>query len=211
MPTPKETGFYPRVSLSFARKIDTDLIAFTRNVITLMTGNTDYPTPSPALALITTAVDDFETAVHDALDGGKIVIATRNAKRNQLLSLLRQEAAYVTGNCKADIVVLMGSGFNAVRTPSPVGVLPAPQNLRLEYTGMSGELLLRFDRVTNAANYSVQTAESPNGPWEDQDLSTSARVTIGGLTPGKVYWARACANGSQGSSEYGGPATAMAV
>ena len=204
-------GFYPRVSLGFARKIDTDLIAFTRNVITLMTGNTDYPTPSPTLAIVKTSVDDFETAVHDALDGGKIAITTRNAKRNELLSLLRQEAAYVTGTCKSDLVILIGSGFNAVRTPSPVGVLPAPQNLRLEYTGMSGELRLKFDRVTNAANYSVQSATSPDGPWEDQDLSTAARVIIAGLTPGKVYWARACANGSQGSSEYGGPATAMAV
>lgn len=211
MPTPKETGFYPRVSLGFARKTDTDLIAFTRNVITLMTGNTDYPTPSPTLTVVTTSVNSFETAVHDALDGGKIAIATRNAARNELLSLLRQLAAYVTGNCKADIVVLLGSGFNAVKTPSPVGVLPAPQNLRLEYTGMSGELRLKFDRVTNAANYSIQTATSPDGPWDDQDLSTASRVTIGGLTPGKVYWARACANGSQGSSEYGGPATAMAV
>ena len=34
-----KSGSYPRVSLMFARKIDTDLIAFTRNVITLMTGN----------------------------------------------------------------------------------------------------------------------------------------------------------------------------
>jgi hypothetical protein len=210
MPTPKETGYYPRVSLAFARKIDTDLIAFTRNVVTLMTGNTNYPTPSPALAVITASVDTFETKVHDALDGGKIAIATRNAGRNELLSLLRQLAAYVTGNCKADLVLLLTSGYDAVRTPSPVGVLPAPQNLRLEYTGMSGELRLKFDRVANAANYSVQSATSPDGPWEDQDLSTASRVTITGLTPGKVYWARACANGSQGSSEYGGPATAMA-
>jgi hypothetical protein len=209
--TPKETGFYPRVSLGFARKIDTDLIAFTRNVITLMTGNTNYPTPSPTLAVLTTSVNAFEVAVHDALDGGKIAIATRNASRNELLSLLRQLAAYVTGNCKADVLALIGSGFNAVKTPAPVGVLPAPQNLRLEYTGMSGELLLKFDRVNNAANYSVQSAENPNGPWEDQDLSTAARVKIGGLTAGKVYWVRACANGSHGASEWGGPATAMAV
>lgn len=63
-------GFYSRVSLGFARKIDTDLIAFTRNVVTLMTGNAQYPTPSPTLAIITTSVDAFEVAVHDALDGG---------------------------------------------------------------------------------------------------------------------------------------------
>ena len=76
---------------------------------------------------------------------------------------------------------------------------------------MSGELLLRFGRVGNVANYSVQTATSPDGPWTDQGLSTSTRVMLDSLTPGKVYWARARANGSAGPSEWGGPATAMAL
>ena len=157
----KTSGTYPRVSLAFARKIDTDLIAFTRNVITLMTGNTHYPTPSPALTVITTAVNALETPVHDALDGGKIAIATRNAARAEMLSLLRQLAAYVTGNCNADLVLLLSSGFEPVKAPSPVGVLPAPENLRLSLTGISGELNLRFDRVPNAVNYSVQSRAEP--------------------------------------------------
>lgn len=207
----KTSGSYPRVSLSFARKIDTDLIAFTRNVITLMTGNAQYPTPSPALTVVTTAVNALETAVHDALDGGKIAIATRNAARAEMLSLLRQLASYVTGNCNADLVLLLSSGFEPVKAPSPVGVLPAPENLRLSLTGISGELALRFDRVSNAANYTVQSAENPEGPWTDQGLSTSTRVTIKDLTPGKVYWVRSCANGSAGPSGWGGPANAMAV
>jgi len=194
------SGFYPRVSLGFARKIDTDLIAFTRNVITLMTGNAHYPTPSPTLETVTTAVNALETAVHDALDGGKIAIATRNAARAEMLSLLRQLASYVTGNCNSELVALLSSGFEAVKAPAPVGVLPAPENLRLSVTGISGELFLRFDRVPNAANYSVQVATSPDGPWQDQALSTSTRVMISDLTPGKVYWVRSAANGTAGQS-----------
>src|ERR1041384_5748407 len=189
-----KSGFYPRVSLAFARKIDTDLIAFTRNVVTLITGNTQYPTPSPTLTVVTTAVNALETAVHDALDGGKRAIATRNAARQELLSLLRQLAAYVAGSCNADVRLLIGAGFEAIRTPSPVGVLPAPGNLRLDLTGISGQLYLRFDRVPNAANYSVQTATTPDGLWDKRDLSTSTRVSIEGLTLGKVYWVGACAN-----------------
>jgi hypothetical protein len=207
----KTNGSYPRVSLAFTRKIFTGLIAFARNVVVLMTGNANYPTPSPTLKVITTAVDALETAVQEALDGGKIAIATRNAARAELLSLLRQLASYVTGNCNADLVLLLSSGFEPIKAPSPAGVLPAPENLRLSLTGISGELYLRFDRVVNAVNYSVQTAQSPDGPWEDQDLSTSTRVTIKDLTPGKVYWVRAQANGSAGPSGWGGPATAMVV
>ena len=61
-------GFFPRVSQSFARKIDTGLIAFVRNVIARVTGNAKYPTPSPSLATITTSVNAFEVAVQEALD-----------------------------------------------------------------------------------------------------------------------------------------------
>ena len=153
----------------------------------------------------------FETAVHDALDGGKIAIATRNAARVKLLGLMRQLAAYVQANCNADLLALIGSGFDAVRAPSPVGALSAPKNPRLRLTGKSGELLFRFDREDNSVNYSVQTAPTATGPWTDEALSTASRVVIGGLTPGETPWARACANGSAGASEWSAPATAMAV
>ena len=204
-------GFYARVALSFTRKINTDLIAFVRNVITLMTGNSQYATPTPTLAAVTTSVDAFETQVHDALDGGKIIIATRNAGRQELLALIRPLAAYVQATCDADLLALLGSGFDAVRSPSPVGVLPPPTNPRLTLTGKSGELKMIFDRVKNAANYSIQTAPSAVGPWTDEILSTTTRVIIGGLIPGEILWARTCANGTAGASEWSAPTTAMAT
>jgi hypothetical protein len=204
-------GFYARVALSFARRVDTGLISFVRNVVKLMTKNPQYPTPKPTLAVITASVNGFELKVQAALDGGKIAIAARNAARVELLSLMRQLAAYVQGNCNANLTALLTSGFDAVRAPSPVGVLPAPQNPRLSLTRKSRELLFKFDRVTNAVNYTIQIADSPNGAWKDYDLSTATRVLIEDLTPGQTYWARACANGSAGASEWSAATSAMAI
>ena len=204
-------GYYARVALSFAKKTDTNLIAFVRNVITLMKDNPNYPTPSPTLEVVTSSVNEFEASVHDALDGGKIAIATRNAARQALLALVRQLAAYVQGHCNADLLALISSGFEAVRAPSPVGQLPAQLNPRLVLTGKSGELQFKFDRVDNAKNYSIQTSSGPTGPWEDEDLSTASRVTIGGLAPGEVLWARACTNGAGGASDWTTPVSAMAL
>lgn len=209
--TAKQAGFYPRVSLQFARQSDTRLIATTRNVIALMTGNASYPTPTPKLDAVTTSVNTFETAVQEALDGGKIAIATRKADRADLLALLRQLAAYVTGNCNADVLTLISSGFKAVKAPSARTLPEAPQDLRLSYTGMTGKLELRFKRSANTLNFSVQVATDPNGPWEDRGIFSNSRITLDRFTPGKVYWARACANAPAGQSAWGGPATAMAV
>lgn len=204
-------GYYARVSLSFARKIDTDLIAFTRNVISMLTCNAQYPSPTPPLTSLTTSVGDFESKVHEALNGGKIAIASRNAARVELLALLRQLAAYVQASCDADLLALLTSGFEPVRAPSPAGILPAPANPRLMLTGKSGELWFKFDRVTNAVNYSIQVATNANGPWQDYDLATTSRVLIEALTPGQVCWARSCANGSAGASEWTVPTSAMAI
>lgn len=129
----------------------------------------------------------------------------------ELLSATRQLASYVQGHCQDDLVILLGSGFDAVKAKSPSQVPATPENQRLNATGITGEMQLKFDRVQYAVNYTVQTAESSDGPWVDQGLSTASRVTLDGFTPGKIYWGRACANGSQGTSDFGGPATGMAM
>ena len=204
-------GYYARVALSFARKIDTDLVAFVRKVVTMTTGNAQYPDPDPALAVVTTSVDAFETAVHEALDGGKIAIATRNAARVELLALMRQLAAYVQGHCDADLLALISSGFDAVRAPTRASVPSAPQNPRLILTDKSGQLLFRYERGNNILNFSIQSAATANGPWKDEGISSSSRFLFEGLKPGEAIWARSCANGSAGSSEWSTPTTAMAI
>lgn len=47
--------------------------------------------------------------------------------------------------------------------------------------------MLRFDKLANANNYSVQTTLDDNGFWTDQPVSSSTRVLLTGLTPGKAY------------------------
>lgn len=204
-------GYYARVSLGFTKKKDTELIAFVRNILSKTAGNAKYPEPDPTLAIVTASVDTFEDLVHKALDGGKQAILARNTARVSLLALMRKLAAYVQNHCNADLVALISSGFDAIRAPSPVGVLPAPQNPRLTRTDKSGELLFTVDRGDNVLNFSIQTAANAEGPWVDEALSSSSRTLIGGLTPGEILWARGRANGTAGSSEWSTPTTAMSL
>ena len=116
------TKLFPRVSYGFASLGDARLITFVRNMITLLGALTvQYKTPMPALSLLTDAVNAFELAVQAALNGGKIEIGARKAARAFLLSLVRQEAAYVQGNCSDDVQNIIETGFAAVRGPSPAG------------------------------------------------------------------------------------------
>lgn len=189
----------------------TDLIAVGRDVVVKMTGNPAFPTPNPPLTAITSATDEAETAMQEASSGDRVKIAVRNEKKAALMDVLRNAAAYVQGNCDNDEANVLSAGFRVRKSRTPVGMLPAPANVRLGYTGMSGEFLLRLAAVRNKLNYTIQKAEAPAGPYETVATSSSSRKVLSGFTPGKTYWVRVCANGTAGAGPYSVPVSAMAL
>jgi len=202
----------PRVSLAFVRRTVAVLIAFSRNVVTQMTGNTNFTTPMPPLTDVTTGADELEAANEAASDGSRTAILDRNAKKAVLISLMRQLAAYVQTQSQSSKAVILSSGFHTTRVPPPVGPLPAPVNVRLAQTGTSGQLRLRFSRVHGVtAGPTVQIAEDAEGPYTDYVTSNKSRLDITSLTPGKTYWVRVRANGALGPSSWSNPATAIAI
>ena len=201
-----------RVALGFARYNSGKLVEFIRNIITLMTGNASFPTPSPTLATVTSAVDQFDSLVQEASNGDRIVISARNASRAALLSLMRQLASYVQGQCKGNIAVLVSSGFKAVKQKGSSVIPAVPTNARLTPGPNSGTLLFLFGRGgKNVSNFTVQVADSPNGPWVDRGLTTRSRMLLTDLTPLQTKWARARANGAAGSSDWTEPTCRIVI
>lgn len=178
-----------------------------------MTGNAAFPTPSPTLAVVKTAVDDLEVKAAAALNRGRVQVMARRVAQRNVLALARQLSNYVESNCDGSVETLLSSGFDARRAASPEQMPAVPANPRLKHNGSSGVLLFQFnsDGSGNTRNFSVQHGENPDGPWIDHALSTSTRVEIPGLTPGKVYYARAKANAAAGSSDWTVPTSKMAV
>lgn len=198
-----------RVSLTFLRKGVNAFISFGRQVVTNMTGNTNYTTPEPTLAAVTTGLDDLQAKMDAAAVGGKVDMDVRNTAWEASIMQLRSLATYVQLNCQNDLDILQSAGFVSTKTPAPVGPLPAPENLRSSYTGTSGEVILRINRVLGVtAGYTYQQADSPAGPFATIGVSNKTRFTATGLTPAKTYWFQACANGAAGPS---GPCSAISV
>ena len=202
-----------KVSLSIARATDGNLVIFTDSVISKMTNNAEYPTPTPSLASVQTSLTAFQDALAEAKDGGTSKTAAKNAVREVLLAKLRNLALYVQLECGDDLAALLTSGYEATKPPTPAGVLPAPQQVTLTQGVLSGTLELRGRPVTNAGAYEAQkttTIDNPNS-WESVDQVTAARMQLEGLTPGKTYWARLRAIGSAGPGAWSEPASAIAL
>jgi hypothetical protein len=201
-------------SISFLTN-DSDplLITDTQTILTSMTGNASFPAPDPALADVTTALNNFITALANAADGGVTLTATKNDMRATLVALLRDLANYVQVACNGDLTVLLSSGF-PIQKPqrNPVGVLPAPVNLTLNLGSLSGELDAIVPPVFGASVYNWRlTATANPGVVLQSAQTTGGRTTFNGLTPGVVYVAQVNAVGAAGPSDWSNPVSKMAV
>lgn len=183
-----------------------------RSIVVALTGNTNFPTPFPALADITMALNDLQAKIAAAVGGGVIATADRNAAWNAAKSLIRQLANYVQMHCQNDLAILLSSGFTTTKSPVPVGPLTAPRNLHLSRTNLPGQVLVRFAPVYGTlAGYNVQSAPNPEGPWTDLRDSSTSRFAIDGQTPLTTLWARVRANGAAGAGPWTAPASVVVL
>ena len=183
---------------------DAQLITDTQTIVTSMTNNQAYATPSPALATVTTAMNDFSVALANAADGGVTLTAIKNAKRQALAGLMRHLASYVHITCNGNMAVLLSSGFPTQKqNRTPVGILPAPVPPVLQQGGRSGDLITSVTPIPNCGVYTWRLAlASAPGNYLQTVQTTAANNTFSGLTPGQTYAVDACAFGAAGPGDW---------
>jgi hypothetical protein len=182
-------------------------------IIEWMTNNTKYPTPLPTLAAVTTAFNAYKTATADAAQGGKENIAARNARRAELVSLLRQLANYVSSTANGDMEVLLSSGFPVQRpNRTPIGPLPAPFPPIALQGPITGSLRGVTSPVYGASTYNWRLAlASDPTKYVQTAQTTAARVEFDGLTAGAVYNVDVNAVGAAGTSDWSDVGTLMVI
>lgn len=201
-------------AISFVRTdSDPQLLTDAQTIVTSMTGNAKYPDPKPPLAGITTAMNEYATAVANAANGGTELTAIKNARRATLSALLRELASYVHVTCRGDLAVLLSSGY-PIQKPSrtPVGVLPAPTTPVLSLGARTGELTASTSPVPNGYIYNWRAAlASAPEVYVQTTQTTAASDILDGLTPGQIYLVDVNVVGSAGPSDWSDAAQLMVV
>ena len=203
-----------KVSISFLlTDSDPQLIVDCNGVITGLTGNASYTTPVPGIPIVQGALDEFVAAEAAAVNGGVVLTAIKNDKRDALVGLMRELASYVQVTCKGDLTVLLSSGF-PIQKPqrNPIGTLPAPSNLAVSLGALSGELDAEVSPVFGAAvyNWRISTATAPSVVLQSAQ-TTAASNSFTGLTPGVIYNVEVNAVGAAGPSDWSAPVPRMAM
>ena len=88
-------------------------------ILTAMTDNPNFLTPTPTIADMNTLIGDFFEALSQCKDGDRLKIAIKNQKREALIEGLHLWASYVLFQSAGDSVKAISSGFRIGKTPAP--------------------------------------------------------------------------------------------
>jgi hypothetical protein len=205
-----------KIKLNLARLSVADKTAKTRQFVKALTGNPDFPTPTPSLASITTAADDLEkaaAATQAARQDAKTKTTDQNDKESVVDRLLTQLAAYVESVAGDNQRMIQSAGMDtkaqAVTATEPPS---APSGLAATSGDHDGEIDLSWDTTIGAKSYLIEKSADPPTPtsWEHAAVSTKSKATIGGLPSGARCWFRVAALGTGGQSGWSEPATKIA-
>ena len=178
----------PILTNSFDLLSDYSLEIKAAAIVSAMTGNSNFPKPTPSLKDISCMLADFIEE--------KDVIS-KNQKRNELIRLLQSLAGYVSYISDGDQYKLISSGFDiSFEKKAPVEI-GRPENLQVVTGKNPGELQLSSSRVVGAIFYNYQYTTDPitsNSLWISH-IDSANKFTLKNLQKGKKYWCRVGAVG----------------
>ena len=168
-----------------------------QSIIKNMNGNPNYPLPMPELDAMTQALTAFQTALVAQRTGTPSDTARKNDLRTALMETCRRLANAVEAKCNGDLSILLSSGFDARKEPTPAGRLQKPDNFQVTVTGLPGSVKVSVGKVEGATLYMFQYALGPvtdTTQWQTINSTTRNKI-IDKLEPGKLYAFRVGAGG----------------
>ena len=204
-PIPKRKAM-SKPKLELRKRTEADLITFAQGIVTAMTGNANFPTPMPALTVITGAITDLQTriaTVTELQNQLRQAHTDKDNSRDDLEQQLTYLANYVEIAAAGDTSKIESAGM-PVRSPTtPVGLPGEPQNLNATASTYPGAIDLFWDTVPGAVTYEIQCKIHGDAtPFTNAKTSTASRTTVDGLTPGTQYAFQVRAVGTAGPSPY---------
>ena len=206
----------PKIKLNLSSLSIPQKIAKAQQIIAALTGNTSFPTPSPALVVVTGTTNELNTAYGEAQAArqtAKEKTSAQNQKEDALDRVLTQLAAYVESVAGSNEQLILSAGMDT-RAPAVVASEPPtpPQALTPTAGDHDGQIDLSWDPVSGGKSYVIDQSGDPVTPtsWSHGGVSTKSTFTATGLTSGTRYWFRVAAVNNIGQSGWSDPATKIA-
>jgi hypothetical protein len=173
-----------------------------RFMVSSMTGNANFGTPSPTLATITTNINALENATLAAKGGGKDDTANMRAKEVVLDLSLKSLGYYVeiiaSANPANAEAIILSAGMD-VRSKGG----NFARGFEVSATGNIGEVRLQREGVGHGTyEYQMSIDISTDANWQRIYSGTRARIVKSGLVSGTRYYFRAAGIDKNGFSPW---------
>lgn len=172
----------PTVTLDLPRSVP-PLIVYAEGIVKRMTGNVSFPNPSPALAAVTSAISDLETAETAVLARTKGAAAARDAKRTALVTKLQQLRAYIQAAADAN----PASAASVIQSAGVAVRKAATRRARVfaaKPGKVSGVATVVAAAAAKRASYEWGYSTDGGKTWAVAPTTLQAKTSIAGLTPG---------------------------
>jgi len=201
----KQQGdFFATVTRPYKTWSDKKLAAETIKIQTAMTGNPDFPNPTPSIADYSAAVADFIAQIGKSGSRDVNAISAKNTSRKALIDLSITLGTYASLTANGNQEMLLSTNIPLRKQAQPV-VLGKPSNFRCTNGINPGELLLKIDTMDGVVTFNFMYTVYPpveGATWTTVSSSKSTCL-VTGLEAGKKYWFRVAAIGTNGQMVWG--------
>ena len=202
----------PKILNNLEKLNDSALSTMAQHIINSLKGNPYFPVLTPSLDEVTTVKKEFDDSLMAAQTKDRVKIAIKNEKRAKLIDILHQLARCVEMVANGNRSILLSSGFEVSKERSSTIELEIPENLKLTDGNASGEFYACCDSVVGAKSYVFEYTLDPllnESAWTSH-TTTKSEFIINGLIPGKKYWVRVIAIGSNDQRTVSAPVSRYA-
>jgi hypothetical protein len=191
------------------------LVDKSRTNLKMLSGNAAFPTPNPTLAAFGAATDRLDKAVQ-AYDFSRSRLdkEDRDIAFVELKGMRADLGGYVQTTSAGDQELITSAGFETEKARQPIGLLPAPPDVRAVVRPYPGSLEVRFGGVKGRLGYQLFICSGDpkvESNWQLNTTTGKTRVVVDGLESNAMYFFRVVALGAAGVSPVSNVAFAKAA
>ena len=187
-----------KIVISFTNLSDGNLESKALFIVDAMTDNPNFPNPVPALSDVSAALADYSNALSLAKTRDRTQVAIKNIKREALINLLKDLAAYVNFIAHGNKGIIVSAGFDTAKENGNGLPLTEPKNFKIAAGMNAGQAITSISGVKGVKTYVHQYTADPladTSAWQSKNVTTRS-YTFDGLASGKKYWFRVGAVGT---------------
>ena len=186
----RPTQFRKTVALLLSKKSVPQIITDSSHYVSCMTGNANFPNPSPTLATLSINIANVKAAYLTSLSGAKGTKGLMYAELKTLEISLKLLAAYVEANANVDTVnaenIILSAGMQVKKAS-----VRKPKVFNVKAGRIEGDVILNSKAVKRGAYiYQMTTNPAQSTSWTDVYQGLHVKCLITGLTLGLTYYFR---------------------